>query len=240
LGIAFTQPAFFVLGETRKIGFTTTGNAATVKVVDIPAGWTVAVTKTGSAGTFTDTALSAGVNGDALVLVSDDAGSMAMRSLGLAIFRAASAQTWTFGSSTLTWSDAIRIPDCNKSDFTNDSNNPQCRSYTSGTNTWYYYNWPYVNQNAGALCPSPWRVPTRTDFTALVGATNYTTLVAQWGYGGYAGSSMYYVSERAYCWSSTEDPNNTNIVYNLSYYNSGNLTVPYSSKDIGFQVRCVK
>jgi hypothetical protein len=234
LGISFTQPTAFLLGETKTVGFTTTGNAATVKVVDIPAGgWTVAVAKSGSAGTFTITASATGATGEALVLVSDDAGNVKMRTLGLVIFRAASTQTWTFGSQT--WSDAIRIPDCNKNDFTDSSTEPQCRSYTSGTNTWYYYNWPYVNENAAALCPSPWRVPSQSDFNTLVSNTDYTALVSEWGYGGQ--TNMVNTAMDAYYWSSTQ--RTTDTAYRL-FYLSGYLTVANSNKYYGFQVRCVK
>jgi hypothetical protein len=150
---------------------------------------------------------------------------------------AASAQMWTFGSSTLTWSDAIRIPACNKESFTNDYDNPQCRSYTSGTNTWYYYNWPYVNQNASMLCSSPWRVPTQSDFTTLASVTNYSNLISEWGYGGYALGSSVSSTSSAYYWSSTEYDNS--LAYYL-YYTNSNLGVNYNYKFNGFQVRCVK
>ena len=70
---------------------------------------------------------------------------------------AASTKTWTFGEQT--WSDAIHIPECNKSSFTERYYETQCRSYTQGANTWYYYNWLYVNKHAARLCHSPWRVP---------------------------------------------------------------------------------
>jgi hypothetical protein len=67
---------------------------------------------------------------------------------------AASNNAWTFGSSTLTWSDAIRIPECNQSGFSSSTVTPKCRSYTDGTIR-YYYNWPYVTANRTTLCPSP-------------------------------------------------------------------------------------
>lgn len=74
---------------------------------------------------------------------------------------AASAKTWVFGEQV--WSDAIRLPECNKEDFDDSYDQPQCRSYSEGANTWFYYNWPFVNQRAYALCPTPWRVPTADD-----------------------------------------------------------------------------
>jgi hypothetical protein len=151
---------------------------------------------------------------------------------------AASTQTWTFGSSTLTWSDAIQIPGCNKDTYENNGAEPQCRSYTSGTNTWYYYNWPYVNQHAAQLCPSPWRVPTKDDLDVLVGATNGATLMSSWGSAGYAlGSSIYYVGSYGYYWSSTELA--TSYAYCMRF-DTGNAYTPSAFKDQGYQVRCVQ
>jgi uncharacterized protein (TIGR02145 family) len=84
---------------------------------------------------------------------------------------AASTQTWVIksadGSINQTWSDAIHIPECNKKTFEDSYTTTECRSYTSGNNTWYYYNWSYVNAKAAVLCPSPWRVPTPDDFVNL-------------------------------------------------------------------------
>jgi hypothetical protein len=242
LGISFTPPELFLPGETKTVGFTTTGNAAIVKVLDIPAGWTVAVARAGSAGTFTVTAPAAAVpSSEALVLISDDAGNVKMRSLTLpAVLYAASTQTWTFGGSTLTWSDAIRIPDCNKNSFTASDTEPDCRSYTDeGANTWYYYNWPYVIQNATVLCPSPWHVPTQSDFNTFKSNTTGSALGSEWGYGGFAsGSSMSYPTYGYYC-SSTEYSHNTSYAYRLEY--SGvNLVVTFDLKPNGYQVRCVK
>jgi hypothetical protein len=149
---------------------------------------------------------------------------------------AASTQTWTFGEQQ--WSDAIRIPACNKTSFMNSFTEPQCRSYTLGTNTWYYYNWPYVVANPSTMCPSPWRLPSQSDFNTLVSNTNYSTLISAWGYGGYCTSSgsLYYQGSYAYYWSSTED--DSNFAYSLDYY-SGSLYVYYNNKYYGFQVRCV-
>ncbi|MDR3351014.1 MAG: hypothetical protein LBN98_05165, partial [Prevotellaceae bacterium] len=152
---------------------------------------------------------------------------------------AASAQTWTFGASTLVWSDAIQIPECNKDTYTNSSTEPQCRSYTSGTNTWYYYNWPYVNQHAAQLCPSPWRVPALSDFATLVESvmTSVSELSSEWGFGGRAESSLIlYDPYYAYYWSAAEI--GPAEAYGLSY-SSTELGV-YTNKYLGFQVRCVK
>jgi hypothetical protein len=148
---------------------------------------------------------------------------------------AASTQTWAYGNQT--WSDAIHIPACNKASFTNSDTDPVCRSYTEGGKTWYYYNWAYVNQNATTLCPSPWRVPSQTDFNTLVNATNRTTLIAAWGYGGFAsGSSVTGVNSGTPYWSTSEC---------VDYYAyalltaSGSLSVACYYPYYGLQVRCV-
>jgi hypothetical protein len=153
---------------------------------------------------------------------------------------AASTRTWTFGNQT--WSDAIHIPECNKSSFTRDYDNPQCRSYTEDGKTWYYYNWAYVNQKAAVLCPSPWRVPTVEDSETLVSNTIYNTLSGEWGYGGYAHSTLVSnTGSHAYYWSSTVDSSNTSYAYTLYFATNGHVYWDLEhNKRCGFQVRCVK
>jgi hypothetical protein len=84
LGITFAQPAAFLPGETRSVGFTTQGGAVLVKALNVPTGWTVGITRSGDNGTFTITAPSvftpADENGsEAIILVSDDAGQVVTR-----------------------------------------------------------------------------------------------------------------------------------------------------------------
>jgi uncharacterized protein (TIGR02145 family) len=90
----------------------------------------------------------------------------------------ASTQTWTFGNQV--WSDAIQIPECNKTDFTESDETPDCLSYTFVETIRYYYNWSYVNANKNTLCPAPWRVPTLEDFEVLLQHTTTTTLMDAW------------------------------------------------------------
>jgi hypothetical protein len=153
---------------------------------------------------------------------------------------AASTQIWTFDDQT--WSDVIHCPECNKETFEYSFTEPQCRSYTEEGKTWYYYNWKYVNANKNTLCPSPWRVPTESDFSTLISDTTitYSTLIDAWGYGGYAlGTSLFEVDTDAFYWSSTA--NGTNYAYNLGLDRSGNLDLASGNhKYYGFQVRCVK
>jgi hypothetical protein len=145
-----------------------------------------------------------------------------------------STTTWSYG--VLTWSDRLVGPtDCDHDSFTHDHSTAYCRSYTENSVKHYYYNWPYVKNNASTLCPSPWRVPTSTDFDKLE-ATAGSTLVSVWGYGGYASSSMTNTTTDGYYWSSTED--NRNNAYYLNY--GGGDLYDLVNKGYGFQVRCVK
>jgi hypothetical protein len=152
---------------------------------------------------------------------------------------AASTHTQVFGAQT--WSDAIHDPACNKPDFdggTTDTPKADGRSYTDGENTYYYYSWPYVNEHAERLCPSPWRVPSYADFAELVKFTDAAALSAAWDYGGYTiGSSTTNTASLALYWSSTE--NGSGFAY-YPYYHNSYLSVYYNSKNLGFQVRCVK
>jgi hypothetical protein len=153
---------------------------------------------------------------------------------------ATSTKTWEFGDQI--WSDAIQMPECNKTSFTDSETKPDCRSYTSNRNTWYYYNWPYVIKNSVKMCPSPWRVPSKSDFSTLVSNTTNSTLINAWGYGGLANSNLNFVaneSEQTFYCSSTEYSGATNRAYYLTYY-SCCLFVDNTYKGYGFQVRCVK
>jgi hypothetical protein len=151
---------------------------------------------------------------------------------------AASTRTWVYGG--LTWSDAIRIPDCKNTSFTDSYTIANCRSYTSGTNTWYYYNWTYVNQNASTLCSSPWRVPTQTDAVALANSgQTYSTLSNVWGFGGSftAWAGITQPTTEHVLWTTTNV--NTYTAYEFEMKNSKLSVIAYD-KYCGYQVRCVK
>ncbi|MDR3350583.1 MAG: hypothetical protein LBN98_02900 [Prevotellaceae bacterium] len=150
---------------------------------------------------------------------------------------AASVKTWVFGSQT--WSDAIQIPECNKEIFTNSHTIPHCRSYTSGTTTYYYYNWSYLLVNETHICPSPWRVPSQADFKTLLANTTYATLLSVWGYGGRADSSEIRNKQVAFYWSSIEAiyPDTKAWALNIQLYPTVH---DQHLKERGYQVRCVK
>jgi uncharacterized protein (TIGR02145 family) len=157
--------------------------------------------------------------------------------------QAASTRTWTFGEQT--WSDAIRIPECNNPDFTQDWSNPQCSSHSEDGNTWFYYNWIYVNANKETMCPDPWRVPTQEDFTSLVDDAQVSAadLGEAWGFGGYeeGSDSPSHTTTVGQYWSLTDENGWASyvLVYaSVSDYIDG--TWSSVNQNSGLQVRCVK
>jgi hypothetical protein len=50
---------------------------------------------------------------------------------------------------------------------------------------YYYYNRMYFDANKATLCPSPWRVPLVSDFTALIEAVTFNDLPTHWPLCGY-------------------------------------------------------
>jgi hypothetical protein len=155
---------------------------------------------------------------------------------------AASTQTWTFGVQI--WSDAIRIPECDKSDFIDSYTIPDCRSYTDGSPTWYYYNWTYVNVNQAKMCPTPWRVPTREDYELLTRLATKQELSFAWGLSGLCeGDYMYYLGTEANEWTATEAPYGEKNKYAWSFRISANYDAPRITSDwmhMGYRVRCVR
>jgi uncharacterized protein (TIGR02145 family) len=173
---------------------------------------------------------------------------------------AASTQTWVISGNgiTQTWSDRIESPsDCNKSSFSSDNSNPQCRSNTYNSVLYYHYNWPYVNANKNTLCPpgSGWRMPTKDDFINLDKALGGTGdnrsaglavvegwYFAKWGcvYAGKAdGSSMTHLGSNCMNWSATEYDATQAID---GHYDAGGGVHPQAirPKNWGLVVRCVK
>jgi hypothetical protein len=150
---------------------------------------------------------------------------------------AASTQTWEIAN--LTWSDAIHDPACDKPDFdggTDKTPKADGRSYTHEGKTCFYYSWPYVNEHAARLCPSPWRVPTYEDVSRL--CSTQTELIGLWGLGGYFNESkLEWFAEGGYYWLA-DDPMET-IALALAYWELGTICVYYREHK-GLQLRCVK
>jgi hypothetical protein len=153
---------------------------------------------------------------------------------------AASTRTWTFGNQT--WSDAIRMPECNKTDFTASYTDPHCRSYTEDGTTWYYYNWPYVDKNKAKMCPSPWRVPARSDIEDIdIELDPFNPLFPfDWFDGGETTSDnkIKYVKTFSFFWTTSVSKREPTCAWVLDM--DPYLYLNEHSLSYGFQVRCVK
>jgi uncharacterized protein (TIGR02145 family) len=170
---------------------------------------------------------------------------------------AASTKTWIITSGTITqiWSDRINVPACTNASFTSDVSQPKCCSDLYKDVLSYYYNWSYVNTyGSTVLCPSPWRVPSRSDFvqlnTALGGVgeqwSGATDALLQryidlWGatYTGYNPYS-YDFRDIAYYWTSDVLGNNQAYMPHIApalHRLSVNYTTSVAS---GVKVRCVR
>jgi hypothetical protein len=154
---------------------------------------------------------------------------------------AASTGTWVVGNQT--WSDHINIPACNKTSFDGGDDNAPKADCRNNPGYYYLYSWEYVRRNAADLCPAPWRVPSRYDFSVLADLAVGTDQVAEiWGvaYGGYVlSSSVINTGSEAYYWSSTVD--NIGFATMLCIYHpGGNIKTDGGWMPAGCQVRCVK
>jgi hypothetical protein len=153
---------------------------------------------------------------------------------------AASDKVWVTG--TQEWSDAIHIPECDKTSFPDSETNPQCRSYSAEGNKWFYYNWPYVEQRAQQLCPSPWHVPAKEDFDKLITTTSLTALNTMWGYSGIAYSSRIdLIDDGYYAWSATSAQLEYGRGENYCFaFTADTVAVTRIYGMLGMTVRCVR
>jgi uncharacterized protein (TIGR02145 family) len=165
---------------------------------------------------------------------------------------------WVIGNQT--WSSVIQVPDCDKDDFYPSLTVSHCRSLDWYGVKHYYYNWPYVKENAEALCPTPWRVPASTDFEqldiALGGSGQSRTddwemidpYMSIWGLelAGAIGPSGAPESqdEMGKYWSSTQtgSSDSSSNAYFLLVNASNGFIHPQNNdyKDMGHLVRCVR
>jgi uncharacterized protein (TIGR02145 family) len=163
---------------------------------------------------------------------------------------AASTNTWIVG--TQMWSDVINIQACDKSTYAASNTTADCRNNGSYG---YLYSWQYVYSNLSTLCPSPWSVPTNTDFCILdkylnnsSTCTNYRAGVmgavynSVWGgtYGGVmiSGNSPTDVGTGAYYWSMTFLAQNRASA--LIYWDDGIEPNGDPFRYVGQMVRCVR
>jgi hypothetical protein len=164
---------------------------------------------------------------------------------------AASTQTWNIGR--YTWSDVIQMPECDKEEFAISTTTPQCRSYTSGMNTWYYYNSPYVLAHIGdtEMCPSPWMIPQAylmDDLVANIG-TGYS-VPDVWRRGGRVYDDASIIETTEYAWlggaalSSSGAFEWEGKTYSTVGARIGSVSsyivAPWGREANGLQLRCVK
>ena len=152
-----------------------------------------------------------------------------------------SSGTWSCG--TQTWSGALRNPaGCSAMTALSTAATPPAQYYDRGTSYGYYYNWTCVNSYGTTLCPSPWRVPTPTDFDILVtcaGGNNSTggsAMLSAWGATGYTRGNEVQWTANSYFWSSVSSGNSARYMSARTY----DLQVPWADKFLGMLVRCVR
>jgi hypothetical protein len=145
--------------------------------------------------------------------------------------------TWTCGSQT--WSGLLRnAAGCTSMSALSTSNPPPAQYKDNGTTYGYYYNWTCVNDYATTLCPSPWRVPTLTDFNTLVNCTTYDIIIQAWKLPGYADAGrVNHAGSAAWFWAITS-VNAANAV-DLNIFN-GTATVGQGEKRFGYNAKCVR
>jgi hypothetical protein len=144
---------------------------------------------------------------------------------------AASTRTWVIKANgvTQTWSDHINLPACNKPDFYGNSKEGDCRKNSPGY--YYLYSWLYVIQHTKELCPSPWRVPSKSDFVVVASATT------SWGNvrGGFVYDSGTYISSNPWYWCTTLIESDQ-----AWFYDADTQSVRSQYLNLGLGVRCVK
>ncbi len=142
--------------------------------------------------------------------------------------------------------------------YNNDDAN--CTTY-GGLYQWNEAMQYLTTEKAQGICPTGWHIPTLAEFVTLVtsvgGNGNSLKSVGQ-GTGSGAGTNttgfsgllagyrdrdisgpFYYLGTETIFWSSTEAGNS--IAYRMYLaYNNSNIIYPYTNKDYGFSVRCLK
>jgi hypothetical protein len=148
-------------------------------------------------------------------------------------FYAASAKVWTYN---VTWSDAIQMPGCNK-EANIGGDEPQCRSYTYGNRTYYYYNFAYIYAYKDEMCPSPWIAPFAYYYNNLIldPGFNVWTIQAEWGVGGYARGTGVNNLNEGYYWSANFPLSGKTLAL---HYSGGNAAMENLDQQYGMQFRC--
>jgi uncharacterized protein (TIGR02145 family) len=176
---------------------------------------------------------------------------------------AVSAQTWMIDKQT--WSAPLMKAQAGCTDVTDlgTTNPPTSALYRSSglySGSGYLYNWKCVYENSdtanpNSLCPSPWRVPTRSDFITLdkaLGGPGYNRVgespewirnnyVGAWGsaYGGGASDNHFsFGDQHAFYWAK----DGTGAEGECMVHRADGVVYTSDSRfaRYGFQVRCVK
>ena len=143
---------------------------------------------------------------------------------------AASTQTWTFGDSPLVWSDRINYTDCPKEKPNNWYTDPHCSCYSGTSGTYCLYGWACAVLFQDIMCPSPWRLPVKADFEALLSVAGEDEVYSAW-------PKVINYDQDAYYWSTTKWDNYDNFAWALL---SDTTRLLYYGIETQMSVRCVK
>jgi len=179
-------------------------------------------------------------------------------SLGTVSF--ATSQEWIIGSQI--WSDAVTATNCDKVSFYGGSNNnfnADCRSNPGFPGD--LFSWCAVMRFATILCPYPWRVPTRQDFTDLdisLGGSGYhrrgdsaiiTKYINDWGaiFGGFCHGdgtlTNYFGHYNAFYWSQISTTMSNAAFLHLTtdgQFSTGFIFLAGPTKRHGKTLRCIR
>jgi hypothetical protein len=198
----------------------------------------------GSSYSISGTPTAPGTFGYSLTATAD--GCISAAAVGTITVNAAppglySASTWSIGD--YTWSDRVvaKPSGCSQLSIlsTTAAVSPPAQykiSSDSGVER-YYYNWTC----ALSVCPTGWSLPAPAHFSALLNATNNTTLINIWGYGGeVSGSKVLYGDTHCIYWANTTWPHGgKEDAYFLSAGDDA-MDMKNNWKYMGMQVRCIK
>jgi hypothetical protein len=151
----------------------------------------------------------------------------------------AGTATWTFCSQV--WSGALRqaVAGCASMTTLSTALPPPAQYRVYDATSGYFYNWTCVNENAETMCPSPWRVPTKTDLETLNNCTAAKIIPADWGLNGTAdGSSIVNRGSNSNYWSNTTERLNVAWRMGVTSYGPGGLSETYQY--MGMEIHCVK
>jgi hypothetical protein len=146
-------------------------------------------------------------------------------------------QTWTYGAQT--WSGALSNPVSGCASVTSLSNTDYtAREYKDNGSTYgYYYSWSCVSYYKSALCPPPWRVPSRKDAEALDELAEHDQLISDWGLPGIAEQDIVdLLDPLGFAWTESESDDLNGYGLEWRPLQVGVFAYP---KVWGLQVRCV-